>query len=206
MSRNTLLVIPMKDPLRSKTRLGGAICQAERARLARQLFRRTLALVLGLREDRPRFDVAVVTGAAEIAEHARRTGAKVIAEPEGPTGLNRALAHAAETACAQGYRRLAVLPADLAAPDPADVARLMALDLGPRGLALCASRDFGTNALLAAPPDVVPFAYGPRSFHAHRARAEAAGLTPITVVLESLRWDIDGAEDLAELLAQERGA
>lgn len=208
MNPDTLLVIPMKDPRRAKTRLAGTLLPAERARLARQLFERTLRVVVDLRasDATPRFDIAVVTPASDVAERANAHGVDVIPEQAAGEDLNAALTAAATTAAGRGYARMAVLPADLAAPDPEDIRRLLVLDLGARGLALCPATDFGTNALLAAPPDAVPFAFGPRSFHAHRAGATAAGLNPITLPLESLRWDIDDAGDFTRFLRHSPGA
>lgn len=200
MRPDTLVVVPMKDPRRAKSRLGGILDGRERARLARQLFERTLRLLADLRaaDAIPTFDIAVVTGTAEIAERAAAHGARALAEgPE--AGLSGAITVAAAAAKAAGYRRLCVLPADLATPDPGDIRKLLSLDLGSHGLALCPSRDFGTNALLAAPPDAIAFAYGPRSFHAHGAAGRAAGIIPIVLPLESLRWDIDSSADLANL-------
>ena len=201
MKPDTLVVVPMKAPHRAKSRLQRYLDDRERARLARRLFGRTLRLLADMqRTDAvPAFDVAVVTGDAGVAARTVAHGARPIAEGPG-AGLSNAIAVAAATAKATGYRRLCVLPADLATPDPEDIGKLLSLDLGPRGLALCPSRDFGTNALLATPPDVISFAYGPRSFYAHDETGRAAGIIPVVLPFESLRWDIDSSADLAELL------
>lgn len=200
MRSDTLIVVPMKDPARAKTRLRGVLGPRETARLARHLFDRTLGLLLDLRaaDPMPVFDLAVVTGHGGIAQVATDLGLLVIEERADAT-LSQAIDDAARAAVSAGYRRLCILPADLAVPDPADVRRLVTHPLPARGLALCPSNDYGTNALIAAPPDVIAFAYGPKSFHAHRAAAEARGLTPEVLPLESLRWDIDSSADLAEL-------
>ena len=201
MRPDTLIVVPMKDPRHAKSRLRGVLDGTERARLALQLFERTLRLLTAMRRDdaEPAFDIAVVTASREIAARAEAHNVRAIAEQDG-AGLSAAVDHAAAVARDAGYGRICVLPADLATPDPDDIRRLLAQVLGETGLALCPSRDFGTNALLAAPPDAIEFAYGHRSFHAHCERAEAKGMTPIVLPLESLRWDIDGPGDVAELL------
>lgn len=201
MTASTLIVVPMKDPRLAKSRLEGALDQVERERLAQQLFARTLRLLhdLGAERDTPNFDLAVVTGNSEIAARARRDNVIVIIEPEG-TDLSGAIAHAAKFAEQAGYNRICVLPADLATPDPRDIQTLLHLDLGAEGVALCPSRDFGTNALLVSPPNAIDFAFGPHSFYAHRDQAEKEGITPIVMPLESLRWDIDSSEDLTEFL------
>ena len=207
MTANTLVVVPMKDPRRAKSRLSGDLDGRERARLARHLFERTLQLLSDLRagDGGPAFDVGVVTGTAEVAARAAAYGARAIDEGR-EAGLSAAVSVAAAAAKALGYGRMVVLPADLAAPDPADIATLLGLDLGARGLALCPSRDHGTNALLVTPPDLIAFAYGQRSFHAHGAAGRAAGVVPVVLPLESLRWDIDSSADLQALLAATPGA
>ncbi|MEM9754399.1 MAG: 2-phospho-L-lactate guanylyltransferase [Pseudomonadota bacterium] len=204
MTGGTLLVVPMKDPARAKTRLRGAMGPAETARFALRLFDRTLALLAGMRAHGrlPDTTLAVVTGHDGIASRATEAGLQTIQERPG-ADLPQAVADAAGFAVGTGHARLCVLPADLAAPDAADIAQLLAQDFGGPGVALVPSRDWGTNALLAAPPDAIAFAYGVRSFHAHCAAATAAGLTPRVLPLESLRWDIDRSEDLAEFFGME---
>lgn len=195
----TLVVVPMKDPRLAKTRLRDTLDAAERTRFARHLFERTLRLLIDLRKEAPGlFDIAVVTGHAGIAKRATALGLRAIAERSGAT-LNDAVTDAAAAARTEGYKRLCILPADLAAPDPDDVRRLLTQKL-EKGVVLCPSRDLGTNALLVSPPDAVPFAYGPGSFRAHHAAAEQAGLAARVLPLESLRWDIDSSADLAELI------
>lgn len=200
MTAETLIVVPMKELHLAKTRLEGALDGAERRRLARQLFERTLRLIIMMRgsEDPPTCDIAIVTRDPAIRARAGSLGVRVIEENKG-AGLNEAIAQAARTAKAAGYRRMCVLPADLAVPDPQDIRILLSQNLGESGVALCPSRDFGTNALLAAPPDAIGFAYGEHSFHAHCRNAESAGIKPVVLPLESLRWDIDSSGDLAEL-------
>lgn len=199
MKHDTLVVIPMKEPHLAKTRLKDALNSGERARFARHLFERTLQIVLAARDSHGgRFDMAVVTKDRSIRQFSRARGVRVIDEQEG-AGLNEAIAGAATAAIAAGYRRMCVVPADLASPDPQDIGLLLSQQQGARGVAVCPSRDFGTNALLVTPPDVIEFAYGAHSFHAHCRHAEQAGITPLIPTLQSLRWDVDSCDDLAEL-------
>ena len=76
---------------------------------------------------------------------------------------------------------------------------------GPR-VVLAPSRDGdGTNAVLAAPPDVFPPSFGPGSFARHLAAAEAQGLDCRVVELPGLGMDIDEPRDLLDLMARKRG-
>lgn len=186
MSR-TLITVPMKAPSRSKTRLAGRLSQPERARLARHLLRRSLKLLCQIECA----DLSVVTASPDAALLARNAGARVIPDPD--QGLNAALKAAADWAMAQGYERLCILPADLAAPEPDDIRTLLHSDAQ---VTLCPATDRGTNALLLSPPDAIPFCYGPGSADHHLHEAQRRGLRARALPLRSLAHDIDTTEGL----------
>ncbi|MEM9550938.1 MAG: 2-phospho-L-lactate guanylyltransferase [Pseudomonadota bacterium] len=190
-----LVVVPMKDPALSKTRLGPDLDPAARASLARLLLSRTLDLLTDLKAATA-FDLAVVTASREVTGLAARKGVAVIRETERP-GLNGALATAARHAETHGFRSFCALPADLAAPDPADILRLLSF-AGEKDTAfVCPSVDRGTNALLVTPPNAMAFRFGAGSARRHLEEAEAQGLTARLLPLESLKYDIDTAAHLA---------
>ncbi|AVO37938.1 2-phospho-L-lactate guanylyltransferase [Pukyongiella litopenaei] len=192
-----LIVVPMKDPSASKTRLGPGLTQAQRQTLARLLFRRTIDVLRQARTlpDAPRFDLAIVTSSIEIADIAERMGATVIAEGA-RDGLSRAVETAARWAGNRSYASLCVIPADLAAPDPADLVRLLCCGRNRTRAVICPATDLGTNALLVSPPTAIPFLYGPNSAIRHLRAAERAGLNPVLLRLDSLQFDIDTAASL----------
>lgn len=199
-----LAVIPMKDPSRAKTRLATALAPQEREALARGLFRSTIArlqeAVAMLPEDAA--DIAVVSNSPVIARIARQAGLICIDDND-PGTLSLAVEAAADWAAAQGYEALCVLPGDLADPSPDDLAQLLAYPLDGNSTVLCPATDLGTNALLVPLPCPFAFAYGQKSLIAHRQAAETAGLCPVVLPLDSLRVDVDTAEDLSCLLAQD---
>lgn len=199
-----LVVIPMKDPARAKTRLDPTLSPERRATLALTLFRATvtrlqeaLALLPGAG-----VEIAVVTSSPKITRLAQAMGLLLIDEGR-PRGLSEALDLAAAWADARGYDAICVLPGDLAAPKPAELARLLSHDLTGGQMVLCPADDLGTNALLAPLPCPFRFAYGVKSVVAHRQAAEAAGLCPVMLPLASLRADVDTADDLQHLLAHQ---
>jgi 2-phospho-L-lactate guanylyltransferase len=193
-----LVVVPMKDPSESKTRLKATVSAVEREDLARSLFLRTLDLLNDIKAQVP-VDLAVVTGSDEIRDLAGQNGAAVIAEPA-RGGLNQALDRAADWAVERGYHSLCILPADLAAPTCADLIQLLSHPLTNPGAVLCPAQDLGTNALMVSPPDGLGFAYGPRSFPRHFDVATRAGLAPIMLPLTSLKRDVDRSADLTRML------
>jgi 2-phospho-L-lactate guanylyltransferase (CobY/MobA/RfbA family) len=70
---------------------------------------------------------------------------------------------------------------------------------------LAPSLDGGTSALLRAPHDVIPAAFGPSSAARHRELAKRAGVPYRELVLPSLAIDIDLPDDLNRF-AREPGA
>lgn len=195
----TLVVVPMKDPAASKTRLSGTLGADRRAELASALLRRTLNLLDGI-SDRGCFDLAVVTPSDKVARMAAALDVPVIRE-EREEGLNEALERAARYAVERGYQRLCAIPADLAAPDPEDLLRVIGGTPMEPGVVICPSWDLGTNALVTTPPDIIRFCFGPQSARRHVEAAEAEGLTAVLLPLESLKYDIDTSEDLALALS-----
>ncbi|WP_264213333.1 2-phospho-L-lactate guanylyltransferase [Leisingera thetidis] len=198
-----LAVIPMKDPSKAKTRLGIALPPKEREALARCLFRATIARLQSAAATLPEgtVDIAVVSHSPVIARIARRAGLICIDDND-PGTLSLAVEAASAWAAVQGYEALCVLPGDLADPSPADLARLLAHPLDGTRAVLCPAADLGTNALLTPLPCPFPFRYGQKSLIAHLHAAEAAGLCPVVLPLNSLRTDVDTAEDLDHLLEQ----
>ncbi|MEM9903103.1 MAG: 2-phospho-L-lactate guanylyltransferase [Pseudomonadota bacterium] len=194
----TLIVVAMKDPGAAKTRLCARLGPAERRRLALTLFDRTLC-VLGAVRRRLDVEIAVVTPSPDIAGRAMRAGAHVIGEDQA-AGLNAAAARAARWAEAAGHTRLCLLPADIAAPDPRDIAQLIATAEETAAPVLCPAHDGGTNALVLPLPAGLAFRYGPGSAKRHAAVARAAGFDPILLPLQSLREDVDTPDTYARAL------
>lgn len=192
------IIVPMKDPMASKTRLADTLQDAERARLAKLLFRRTLSKLASLRTRLP-FGLGVVTASSQAAWLAELYGAEVIREAP-VTDLNAAISQAAHWATEQGYGRLCVLPSDLAAPETRDLERL--ISERSEMVTICPSTDLGTNALMVPLPNRFAFAYGRNSAEAHARAAEEAGLSAKVWDLESLRLDIDTGECLAQAKRQ----
>ncbi len=203
--KQLLIAVPMKDPADAKSRLRAALPDPVRERLALGLFDNLLRLLTGLGTvpDWTRVTLAAVTASDTVAARARALGATVIHDQG--KDLNSALNCAAKWAEAHGFDALCILPGDLAAPVEADIRALLARH-EPGTVTLTPADDFGTNALVVAPPDAMPFAYGPGSFHAHAAAAERAGLTPVIRPLDSLRFDVDTSDDLERLRRVNPGA
>lgn len=194
-----LVVVPMKDPVDAKTRLGDALPADRRAALAETLFALTLQRLARIRwAARHGFDIATVTASPQIAARAHAAGVIVIEQGLLP-GLNAAVTDAADWAHEAGYAALAILPGDLAAPSPADLLALLDQPANAGQAVICESSDGGTNALMLPLPAGMGFHYGTGSFKAHLAAAQRAGLNPQTPRLASLHHDVDRYQDLIHL-------
>jgi len=142
--------------------------------------------------------VAVVTPDETVAEAARAAGAEVMLRPE--PGLNPAIEAAAAAFAPGPDDAVLVVLGDVAGASSAELARLLAA-LPGRGVALAASRDGGSAALLRRPRDVIAAGFGPDSAREHRERAARAGVPCVELALPSLAIDVDEPEDLAALRA-----
>jgi len=187
--KELLFIIPMKDPLRAKSRLASVLPDAVRARLAMALYRRMLRFLQAVQPD---VDILVVSDTEAL--QAALSSAMFLHQKS--NGLNAAVSEGAAWAVAHGYRSICVLPADLADPCADDLERLLALQ---GGVVLAPAHDGGTNALLATPPEAIDFCFGRGSCAAHQQAAEMAGVTCTIVPLESLKYDIDTSTDLARI-------
>jgi 2-phospho-L-lactate guanylyltransferase len=191
--KELLFVIPMKDPKKGKSRLSSVLPAAARARLAMALFRQVLRF---LKDHQPSHDVLVVTGSDAVAKTTSELGAQILNEKS--TGLNKAVSQAAIWA-KPNYKSICILPADLADPEAADLAQLLACPRDGRFVTIAPSHDGGTNCLIASPPDVIVFRYGPASSLAHQKEAEKCGAACTIAPLSSFAYDIDTSADLHRL-------
>jgi 2-phospho-L-lactate guanylyltransferase len=193
-------ILPVKSPQNAKQRLTGFLAVEHRETLARMLYRQTLAALCQAQGiDR----VVVATSDAEVADHARSSGALVFEE-------NQQVSHSvsADAACLRamemGASTVLLVPIDIPTVTPADFTRLAAAsNAGLRpGLVVVPSWDgTGTNALVRTPPNCIESRFGPGSFRAHLDQARSKGLDADVLRLPGLMFDIDTPEDVAELLA-----
>ena len=196
--RSCLVVVPMKDPSMSKTRLRSALSPQARRTLACSLYRRTLDVLIRAQKETP-FDIAVVTGSADAARIAEDAGVMVIDEGA-QDSLTDAVTYAGVCSGDQGYDAMVVLPADLAAPSEDDIVRFIEKGQSGHDVVICPATDLGTNALYVSPPNALTFAYGVHSARTHLLNAMDAGLDAVLMPLDSLKFDIDTSACLARAM------
>jgi 2-phospho-L-lactate guanylyltransferase len=197
-------VVPVRSLSSGKSRLGEPLDAEERADLVLALLRRTVEQALAATR---LAGVVVVSEDADVLQQARAMGAASLLQ-ERP-GLNEGLAEARAAADPEATA-IMVLPADLPSivasaidelAEAAETAQRAAPDRPV--VALVPDRHgTGTNALLVAPPDVIPFRFGAGSRVAHCSAARAAGASYVELA-GPLTFDLDTTEDLLE--ADRRG-
>jgi len=190
------IVIPMKNPECSKTRLAKVLNPSERKRLALYLFEKNLGF---FRQMYPQHNLLVVTESQEIQRIAEGYGADVLQEEPQQSGLNAAVSQAARYNADRGFDSQLVIPGDIQELDCDEIETLLNHRVTERSVIVCPSYDGGTNAIMTTPPDVMPFCFGPNSSRKHLLAAFEAGLHTRRVFLESLSHDIDRPEDLSRV-------
>lgn len=179
-------VIPAKPAEEGKSRLAGILSGAERFRLNRHLFRRTLATALTVfaperiivvSRDSALLGIAAAAGAQALTEHGHE--------------LNAAL-HQAAALPPQGDGLLSI-STDLPNLTPDD---LLAMLEQPSQITIAPDHaGSGTNALLTCPAACIPYCFGENSFTLHNAHAARLGITPRLISRPGLAFDIDTPED-----------
>ncbi len=193
-------IVPIKPLGRAKSRLSSVLSREERTTLSRDMMVHLLD-VLG---EVPGIErTLVVSRDTQALALAREHGARTVAE-WGTPDLNPALVRATIVAQQYGVSGVLVLPADLPLISPQDVETLISkADQPPVVVIAPDRRRSGTNALLAIPPGLIEYDFGPDSFQRHLDRAEQAGVRVEVCELPSLGLDVDIPEDL-EILRQEK--
>lgn len=190
----TNIVIPMKDPTLSKTRLDPQLSSPQRQALALSMFKTTLEF---FNQHFAQHHLLVVTGSEYIANIAWNYGASVLIESQ--PGLRHALESAARWSVNNDFQSQLVIPADIAQLDRQEIHRLLSVHREVPSVVLCPADDQGTNALLTTPPNVIPFLYGINSSLAHQQAAWERGVNCQLVNLPGLSLDIDTPDDLEQL-------
>jgi 2-phospho-L-lactate guanylyltransferase len=195
---HVVAVVPVRSLTGAKSRLGEPLDPEERADLVMALMRRTVGAALAARGLR---GVEVVSRDPDLLKVARGMGARWLLQRS--DGLNEALEEARRAE--PRATAVLVLPADL----PGITAQAIEALIEAAAATARANPDRpvvvltpdrhgrGTNALLVAPPNAVPFRFGEDSRFAHGNAAAAAGAAYVEVE-GPLAFDVDTPDDLLE--------
>lgn len=201
-------VVPAKPLAQAKSRLAAVLSPAEREQLAHALLCHTLDVLASLTapadlapsDPSPRLaGILVVSADWKVGELAAARGVAWLPEMA-PPELNSALEQGAAAARTRGAQGVLVVPGDLPHLTAAAVAELLAAVGEPPVVVIAPDRrEEGTNALLVAPPGLIPFGFGPGSFQRHVAAARVAGGRTVIWRHPAWAYDVDWPEDLTLL-------
>ncbi|AUI60988.1 2-phospho-L-lactate guanylyltransferase [Amycolatopsis sp. BJA-103] len=185
------LIVPMKRPAEGKSRLRGAVVPERHPELVLALAYDTLSAATSA--DGVRRVLVIAADPASVAD-LTELGVEIVTEPS-RGGLNAALRYGEELLRRDTPSGLVgALQADLPALRTEDLTAALAEAAGHR--AFVADRQgTGTTLLLAGAGRALAPRFGEGSARAHTA----SGATPLTLPADSLRADVDTADDLAHV-------
>lgn len=195
---SAVILVPVKDPEKAKTRLSLVLTPGERARLASAMLDDLVGALQPLNAR-----VVFVTGSRQAADLATGLGWEVHWESHQITE-SASVDEASRRLAADGADAVLRLPADIPLAKPEDIEILLDKEAGPGSAILVPSRDrMGTNAVLRNPPDLFPSRFGRNSFVLHAQEALRARALLEVVELPRLALDVDDPEDVRRFLEQE---
>lgn len=196
------ILLPVKDPERSKQRLAGLLSAGERTRLVWAMLEDVCAAVRGCRfADR----VVVVARDPDVAAYAAGNGWEVLRESE-QVSESRSVDWASSLLEEQGVAAVLRLPVDIPLVQARDLDALLDGAARAPAAVLVPSQDgLGTNALLRSPPLVFPSRFGADSLQSHLQEARSRGLQVAVRTMPRLALDLDLASDLARFVSLGKG-
>ena len=203
----TWAIVPIKPLNRSKSRLSPILNGEQREALSRKMLELTLTTL------------KQVTGISGILTISRDNKALTLArafkvqtvQESGQPELNAALARATQAVMAWNASRILILASDIPLMTVADIDGILALAKRDTKTVVIATdrREEGTNALLVAPPGLIPYCYGEDSFRKHVAEAAKLGVEAQIFRSPTISLDVDVPEDLAayrDIIGQRQSA
>jgi 2-phospho-L-lactate guanylyltransferase len=128
------------------------------------------------------------------------------ATEETGTGLNDAIAEAAQVVAGAGASSMTIVPVDVPLAWAGDLRDLLDTGATSDTVVVPAARGGGTNAVYLAPPDLISPRFGPSSLQAYLSAAESGGHRCSILSLPRLALDIDTVADVDTYLARPKPA
>lgn len=195
------VLIPLKNFVDAKLRLSGMLSAAERRGLVQAMVEDVLAVVVAEPSLKGVVLLSDDPSAGLLAGH---FGVQCWSERAlGAVGLNGVVSAGVSRLAAQGADAVMVVHGDIPLMDGGELAQLLDSHrsrFGPRVTIAPDRHGDGSNIVLCSPPQVMAFAYGENSCHAHRRNADNSGASCEVLPLPGVGRDIDNADDLLALL------
>jgi 2-phospho-L-lactate guanylyltransferase len=194
---SAVILIPVKDQSRAKSRLSRLLGPEERAQLAWAMLEDLIAALSGVP-----WEIAMVTDSTRAAARAEELSWRVLWEHD-QTSESASVDAASRILSREGAGQVLCLPADIPLIQSEDIDEFFKYPFTSCEAALAPSWDRkGTNALLRSPPTLFPSRFGPGSFMLHMAEARNAGARIRIIENPRLALDIDDPADVARFLDQ----
>ncbi|MBT5264565.1 MAG: 2-phospho-L-lactate guanylyltransferase [Rhodospirillaceae bacterium] len=188
-------VVPVKSPIRAKTRLGADLSQGEREGVTRAMLGDVLAALKA--SDRITATYVVAEDEALIPD-----GTSVILEPVN-RGYDEAIAAALSDSRVSQADAILILPSDVPLVRPENIDELCESFDGTCVRIAPDRGNGGTNGLLIQPPHLMATSFGSGSFERHLAAAREIADRVEILTLPGLALDIDTPQDLMEFLGSD---
>ncbi len=193
MRVHAILPVKLQNP---KTRLAGALSQAERKELVVLMLMDVLDGLGGL-------DGVILVGPRELESRVRGYDFEFVLERE-RRGLNNAVKLGNEFAMRAGAEATLFVPADTPLLNAGHIEDI--LELGEKySTVISPSRRGGTGILFRKPPNIIEERFTDKSFQDHIAEAKRKGIEVCVYDSYALSLDIDVAEDIEEFLLHGAG-
>ena len=193
----TWAAVPVKGFANAKQRLAPMFTRAERQGLAAAMLEDVLTALAAA----PLAGILVNTADRKSAALARRYGARVVAI-DARDGHTAAVAAMARLLAKELAEAMLTVPGDIPRVTPAEISALVQASQPAPSFTIVPSRDWrGSNAVLLAPPDVMPLTFGDDSCFPHLETARRHNLEPVTVLLPGIALDLDQPDDVRAFLA-----
>lgn len=197
---STLVMVPVKDLSRAKSRLAPLLSLEERRGLAMRLLRGVLEAVSGLPAG---IRKAVVSSYAPALALARELGLETLPEPD-QVSESHSVDRASRHYEAQGVSAVLRVPLDLPLLGREALQAVLTASAEPVQAVLVPSRDgMGTNGLYRCPPTLFPSRFGPGSLGLHRGHLRALDVPHRVLSVPAMALDLDDPADVAELVRQD---
>lgn len=192
-------LIPVKDLSKAKERLSSILPQEDRTALAYAMLEDVLKALKGTKLlDR----LFIVTLDRRTIEIAGALGIEVIEETE-QKGESHSVDYASRICMEKGAESVLVIPGDAPLITSEDIDSIVEKERDfPSVILIPARDDYGTNAILRKPPDVIPSRFGEDSYRKHMDEARERGIHIDTYRNSRIALDIDHPDDLEEFLSE----
>jgi 2-phospho-L-lactate guanylyltransferase len=193
-SQSTIIVIPVKELDKAKSRLESVLSPKERKKLILSMLQDVTTCIQKKMNDLHLF---ILSNDPIIKAYADENNYGFIKDTK--NDLNKSINDATQWALVQGYKKMLIIPSDLPLITEIDLKKLLAPRTGPLVI-LSPSKDRGTNALFRNPPNIIQSSFGDNSFEKHIRLAEKVKCRYEVVKSSTLELDIDTLNDLEEFI------